>query len=54
MHTWVEQVKKNQMEGTDWLLVVKKNRSMPIAIIDLDVFFELLGFIPGQVKGREK
>ena len=39
---WVQQAKDNMMENTDWLLIVKKNRSYPIAIMDVDVFFALM------------
>ena len=39
----IEQAKKNNMEkNRHWLLVHKKNRNQPIAILDADVFFELL------------
>lgn len=39
---WVEQARKNQKDGTDWLLVVKKNRVDPIIIMDASRFFEIL------------
>jgi len=39
---WIKQAKDNQAEGTDWLLVVKKNRMDPIVIMDAERFFELL------------
>jgi hypothetical protein len=39
---WVEQARKNQKDGTDWLLVVKKNRVDPIVIMDATRFFEIL------------
>ena len=41
VHGWIEQAKKNQEEGTDWLLVCKRNRSNPVVIMDMDAFFKL-------------
>ncbi len=38
---WIKQAKDNQEKGTDWLLVVKKNRTDPIVIMDADKFFEI-------------
>jgi hypothetical protein len=38
----IKQAKANQMEGTDWLLVVRKNRMEPIVVMDAERFFELL------------
>jgi len=40
--SWIKQAKDNQKEGTDWLLVVKKNRTKPIVVMDAEVFFKLL------------
>jgi hypothetical protein len=39
---WIKQAKGNQVKGTDWLLIVKKNRMTPIVIMDAERFFELL------------
>lgn len=39
---WIKQAKENQAPGTDWLLIVKKNRMPPIVIMDAERFFELL------------
>ena len=39
---WIEQCKDNQMKDTAWLLVSKRSREKPVAIIDLDQFFHLL------------
>ncbi len=39
---WIEQAKRNQEPGMDWLLVVKKSRQNPIVIMDAERFFELL------------
>ena len=39
---WVRQAKTNQADGTDWLLVVKKNHSNPIIVMDAEVFFNIL------------
>lgn len=40
--SWIKQAKANQIKGTDWLLVVRKNRMEPIIIMDAERFFELL------------
>jgi hypothetical protein len=40
---WIEQAKSNQTEGTDWLLIVKKNGVKPIVVMDGKRFFELMG-----------
>ena len=39
---WIKQAKANQVAGTDWLLVMKKNRVAPVVVIDAEVFFEIL------------
>ena len=39
---WIKQAKANQAKGTDWLLIVKKNREDPIVVMDANAFFELL------------
>ena len=39
---WIKQCKDNQIENTAWLLVSKRSREKPIAIIALDQFFHLL------------
>ena len=38
---WVEQARANQKEGTDWLLIMGKNRFKPIVCMDADAFFKL-------------
>ena len=43
---WIKQAKSNQGEGTDWLLIIKKNHTTPVVVMDAERFFELL-------KGRE-
>ena len=52
VHQWIKQANDNQMPGTDWLLVAKRNHQDPVVIIDADVFFCLLRLISGRVKGR--
>jgi len=37
----IKQVKANQLEGTDWLVFLKKNRHEPVVIMDAEKFFEL-------------
>ncbi len=39
---WIAQAKKNQLEGTDWLLILKKNRLDPVIVMDAERFFALL------------
>ena len=39
---WIKQAKENQKEGTDWLLIAKKNHEVPVVIMDADKFFTLL------------
>lgn len=40
---WIEQAKQNQKEGTDWLLVIRKNRIDPVIVMDANRFFDILG-----------
>lgn len=40
--TWIRQAQANQKPGTDWLLVVKKNRLRPVIVMDAERFFALL------------
>ena len=44
--TWIEHAQRNQAPDTEWLLVMKRNRSKPVIVIDAEVFFSLL-------KGRQ-
>lgn len=37
----VEQAKTNTRQGTDWLLVMKKNHSEPVVVLDAKVFFDI-------------
>ena len=39
---WIKQAKANQKDGTDWLLIVKKNHTQPIVVMDAEAFFRLL------------
>lgn len=48
----IRQAKENQMNSTDWLLVLKKNHHDYITVLDAEVFFDLLRLIPGRRKGR--
>lgn len=49
---FVRHARANKMENTDWVLFVKRSREDGVAIIDIDVFFDLLSLISGTVKGR--
>lgn len=37
----VEQAKHNQQDDTEWLVVTKKNRHRPVAIVDFDIFLKM-------------
>ena len=37
---WIKDAKYNQEDGTDWLLVVKKNRHEEIVVMDARAFFD--------------
>lgn len=39
---WVKQARENQIYGTNWLLVTKRNREKPLVIMEFDTFFKLL------------
>ena len=38
----IDQAKANQIDGTDWLLIIKRNHRNPVAVMDCEAFFELL------------
>ena len=42
VHNWIKQAQENQVQGTDWLLVAKRNHNKPVVILDAEVFFKLL------------
>jgi len=42
IHAWIRQAITNQKEGTDWLIVAKRNKEKEVIIIDAERFFELL------------
>ncbi len=42
---WIKQAQENQAEGTDWLLVLKKNRIAPVVVMDAEKFFEMLALL---------
>ena len=52
VHAWIEQARDNQEEGTDWLVIAKRNRMNPVVIMDADRFFDLLRTIEQEDKGR--
>ncbi len=39
---WIRQAQSNQEEGSDWLLIIKKNHQDPVVVMDAKRFFELL------------
>jgi hypothetical protein len=40
--SWIKQAKANQIKGTDWLLVIKKNHTEPVVVLEAKTFFELM------------
>ena len=50
--SWIAQAKENRKPRTDWLLFIKRNHHEEIAILDADVFFDLLKLIHYDKKGR--
>ena len=38
----IKQAKDNEIKGTNWLLVTKRNRECPIVHLDAEVFFEIM------------
>lgn len=38
----IEQAKANTKHGTDWLIVLKKNRCEPVVVLDAEVFFKII------------
>ena len=39
---WIEQAKQNRVDGTEWLLICKRNRQEPVIIMDAKAFFKLM------------
>jgi len=39
---WIKQAEANRVDGTDWLLVVKRNHIKPVVVMDAEHFFDLL------------
>lgn len=39
---WIEQARRNQVEGTDWLLIMRRSRMRPVIVMDAERFFELI------------
>ena len=52
VHSWIKQAQENQMSGTDWVIIAKRNRQDAVVILDADVFFDVLRLIQGRRKGR--
>jgi hypothetical protein len=49
----IKQVKEQQYSNTDWVVFFRKNRHEEIAVLNAEVFFEILSLIPDEVKGRK-
>lgn len=47
---WIQDTKENQIEGTDWLLIIKKNHLDPVVIMDAERFFEIYRKLIKDVK----
>lgn len=45
VHKWLEQAKQNMDETVHrgWLIIAKRNRHAPVAILDAELFFEIWG-----------
>jgi hypothetical protein len=42
VHDWVEQARRNSTkEGRDWVVIAKRSRQNPVAILDAEVFLRL-------------
>ncbi len=39
---WIDQAKSNTIDGTDWLLVIKRSKEKPVVIMDAEAFFKIL------------
>jgi len=39
---WIKQARSNQVEGTEWLLVMKRNHQQAVVCMDAVAFFKLL------------
>ena len=50
--SFVLQAKDNQGPGTDWLVIMTKNNHDTLAVLDADVFFDILRLMKGSKKGR--
>lgn len=42
MNDFLKQAQQNVIDGTDWLLVLKRNRVEPVVVLDWVVFLELV------------
>lgn len=42
VHAWIKQAKENEVPGTNWLLVAKRNNEDPVIMMDANSFFEIL------------
>jgi len=49
---FIKQAKENQLPGTDWLLFLKKNHHDYVAVLDAEVFFDILDKMKTYKKGR--
>jgi hypothetical protein len=45
VHEAIKQAKANQIKGTDWLLITKRNRERPNVTLDAEAFFDIYGSI---------
>lgn len=39
---WIRQAKENRLEGTDWLLILKRNYVPPVVVMDAERFIDLI------------
>lgn len=48
---WIRQAQENQIEGTDWLLVCKRNHEKPVVVMDAKTFFMIYKWITSIFHG---
>jgi len=51
---WIKQAQANQKPGTDWLLIIKRNRTEPVVVLNGWRFFEILQEYGEMVKDERK
>ena len=42
VHGWIKQARENQMPGTDWIVIAKRNNRRPVLFMDAETWFDLV------------